>query len=172
MIESALTEMVENYIAEPESDFNRSVRRRADYWRPDTRQAEQDRTPPAAPLWSRRVVQGRLADGEADLVSLQRTIQGFHLRAARALLDWPMPILAECSALSLSTVKRLEDDRDSHGTRSRRKAITALSRAGIRFLVLADGSIAVAKRTPCDLSGNLPDDASSDTGALPAIAGE
>jgi hypothetical protein len=72
-------------------------------------------------------------------------VLGCHLRAARALLDWPMQTLAGSSELSISTVKRLEDGEDPHPSRSRRKAIGALHRAGIRFLMLNDGSVAVAR---------------------------
>lgn len=76
---------------------------------------------------------------------LEQAIHGYHLRAARALLDWPMPILAKSSTLSVSTVKRLEDGRDAHPVRSRRKAILALHAAGIRFILLEDGAVAVAR---------------------------
>ncbi|MCJ2047828.1 hypothetical protein MKK58_25305 [Methylobacterium sp. J-078] len=75
----------------------------------------------------------------------ERAVLGCHLRAARALLDWPMQTLAGFSDLSISTVKRLEDGGDPHPSRSRRKAIVALHRAGIRFLMLNDGSVAVAR---------------------------
>ncbi|MET3692468.1 hypothetical protein [Methylobacterium goesingense] len=78
-------------------------------------------------------------------IDFAQVVLGCHLRAARALLDWPMQTLAGSSDLSLSTVKRLEDREDPHLSRSRRKAIVALHRAGIRFLVLNDGSVAVAR---------------------------
>jgi len=89
----------------------------------------------------------RLTFTESDRIpeALEEAIQSSHLRAARALLDWSMPVLAEFSNLSLSTVKRLEECRDRQTTRSRLKAIVALHRAGIRFILLDDGTVAVAK---------------------------
>ena len=84
-------------------------------------------------------VDGGLRDG------LEQAVEGHHLRAARALLDWSMTALAEASGLSLSTVRRLEEDAEGQGARSRHKVIAALRGAGIRFIVLDDGEVAVAR---------------------------
>ncbi|MGX7704783.1 PAS domain-containing protein [Methylobacterium sp. Gmos1] len=77
--------------------------------------------------------------------ALEQAVRGHHLRAARGLLDWPMAALAEASGLSLSTVRRLEANAEIQGARSRHKAVAALRRAGIRFIAMDDGTLAVAK---------------------------
>ncbi len=76
---------------------------------------------------------------------LEQAVEGHHLRAARALLDWSMTNLAEASGLSLSTVRRLEENAEGQGARSRHRAIAALRDAGIRFILLDDGEVAVAR---------------------------
>ena len=65
--------------------------------------------------------------------------------AARGLLDWSMGDLAEASGLSLSTIRRLEEGSEGPAARSRHAAIEALRRAGIGFVLLDGGAIAVAK---------------------------
>ncbi|PIK71570.1 histidine kinase [Methylobacterium frigidaeris] len=86
------------------------------------------------------------APGDARLQrALEQAVRGHHLRAARGLLDWSMLRLAEASGLSLSTVRRLEADAEIQGARSRHKAVAALRAAGIRFVSLDGGTIAVAK---------------------------
>ncbi|KMO28490.1 histidine kinase [Methylobacterium variabile] len=77
--------------------------------------------------------------------ALEQAVQAHHLRAARGLLDWSMAQLAEASGLSLSTVRRLEENTEAQGARSRHKAVAALRRAGIRFIAMDDGTLAVAK---------------------------
>ncbi|TNC13518.1 helix-turn-helix domain-containing protein [Methylobacterium terricola] len=82
----------------------------------------------------------------ADLrQGLEQAVDGHHLRAARALLDWSMTDLAQASGLSLSTVRRLEEGEGSATHRSRHQAIGALRHAGIRFILLDDGGVAVAR---------------------------
>jgi PAS fold len=76
---------------------------------------------------------------------LEQSVAGHHLRAARALLDWSMLDLAQASGLSHSTVRRLEEDSEHRGSRSRLHAVEALRRAGIRFVAMDDGTLAVAK---------------------------
>ncbi|TGD95890.1 helix-turn-helix domain-containing protein [Methylobacterium nonmethylotrophicum] len=76
--------------------------------------------------------------------ALEQAVQGYHLRAARGLLGWSMTTLAEASGLSLSTVRRLEENAEQQGARSRHRAVQALRAAGIRFITLDDGTIAVA----------------------------
>lgn len=76
---------------------------------------------------------------------LEQAVEGHHLRAARALLDWSMTTLAEASGLSLSTVRRLEENAEGQGARSRHKAVATLRAAGIRFVLLDDGEVAVAR---------------------------
>ncbi|MGX7704784.1 PAS domain-containing protein [Methylobacterium sp. Gmos1] len=77
--------------------------------------------------------------------ALEQAVRGHHLRAARGLLDWSMMRLAEAGGLSLSTVRRLEADAETQGARSRHKAVTALRQAGIRFIAMDDGTVAIAK---------------------------
>ncbi|MCJ2134126.1 PAS domain-containing protein [Methylobacterium sp. J-026] len=76
---------------------------------------------------------------------LEQSVTGHHLRAARALLDWSMMDLAQASGLSHSTVRRLEDDSEHRGSRSRLHAVEALRRAGARFVAMDDGTLAVAR---------------------------
>ncbi|MET7242196.1 PAS domain-containing protein [Methylobacterium sp. EM32] len=81
---------------------------------------------------------------------LEQALRGRHLRAARGLLDWSREDLARASGLSLSTVRRLEDEAEPDGTRqpvtrSHHGAVAALRQAGIRFIALDDGTIALAK---------------------------
>ncbi|KMO41769.1 hypothetical protein VQ03_12450 [Methylobacterium tarhaniae] len=77
--------------------------------------------------------------------ALEQAVRGHHLRAARGLLDWSMATLAEAGGLSLSTVRRLEENAEAQGARSRHKAVIALRQAGIRFIAMDDGTLAVAK---------------------------
>ena len=83
-------------------------------------------------------------DGDGD--GRDAMLRGFHLRAARALLDWSMHDLAAASGLSLSTVRRLEGDDDAQPARSRPRALSALRGAGIRFMPLSDGTVAGVAR--------------------------
>ncbi|WP_144768688.1 hypothetical protein [Methylobacterium dankookense] len=76
---------------------------------------------------------------------LEQGLQGRHLRAARGLLGWSMMDLARASRLSLSTMRRLEDDAEVSGSRSRHLAVSALRAAGIRFSLLDDSMIAIAR---------------------------
>jgi hypothetical protein len=76
---------------------------------------------------------------------LEHSVTGHHLRAARALLDWSMMDLAQESGLSHSTVRRLEEDSEHLGSRSRLHAVDALRRAGVRFVPIDDGTLAVAR---------------------------
>lgn len=76
---------------------------------------------------------------------LEQSVAGHHLRAARAMLDWSMMDLAQASGLSHSTVRRLEDDSEHRGSRSRLHAVEALRHAGVRFIALDNGSLAVAR---------------------------
>lgn len=76
---------------------------------------------------------------------LEQAVRGHHLRAARALLGWSMTTLAQASGLSLSTVRRLEEETQQQAPSSHHSAIAALRQAGIRFVSLDDGAIAVAR---------------------------
>ena len=78
--------------------------------------------------------------------ALERQIEGRHIRAGRALLDWTMADLAKASALSISTVRRIEDDADARPQRSARGLIESLRRHGVRFTITDDGSIVLSKR--------------------------
>ncbi|GJE16397.1 hypothetical protein AIGOOFII_1102 [Methylobacterium marchantiae] len=70
-----------------------------------------------------------------------------HLRAARVLLGWSMSDLALKSGLSLSTIKRVEQEPLNVTMQSYRLTVATLRIGGIRFLTLDDGTIAVAKAT-------------------------
>ncbi|HEV7438616.1 MAG TPA: PAS domain-containing protein [Methylobacterium sp.] len=91
------------------------------------------------PMETQWAVSGELQEG------LEQGLEGRHLRAARALLDWSMMDLAQASGLSFSTVRRLEDDGEVTASRSRHTAAAALRAAGIRFSFLDGNTIAVAK---------------------------
>ncbi|WP_191970008.1 PAS domain-containing protein [Methylobacterium planeticum] len=82
---------------------------------------------------------GVLAEG------LESAVAGWHLRAARALLDWSMMDFAKASGLSFSTIRRLEENIETAAAHSRRMAIAALRRAGIRFTLMDGSTIAVAR---------------------------
>ncbi|WP_298963293.1 PAS domain-containing protein [uncultured Methylobacterium sp.] len=83
---------------------------------------------------------GRLRQG------LEQGIEGRHLRAARGLLDWSRDDLARRSGLSLSTIRRLEEDGEGAASRSRHAAVAALRQAGIGFLLVDGNTIAVVKQ--------------------------
>jgi hypothetical protein len=91
------------------------------------------------PVRTRAVLSAPLREG------LEQAVSGHHLRAARALLDWSMMDLAQASGLSHSTVRRLEEDSEHRGSRSRLHAVDALRRAGVRFVPMDDGTLAVAR---------------------------
>ncbi|MCK2052517.1 PAS domain-containing protein [Methylobacterium sp. 37f] len=75
---------------------------------------------------------------------LEQAIDGRHLRAARALLDWSMTDLAQAAGLSLSTVKRMEENVDRIASQSRHRAMETLRRFGIRFSLMDGGVIGVS----------------------------
>lgn len=72
-------------------------------------------------------------------------VQGPHVRAARALLGWTLTDLATASGLSVSTIRRLEQDAHAVNGRNLRTALDALRVSGIRFLALEDGTLALAE---------------------------
>ncbi|MCK2052516.1 PAS domain-containing protein [Methylobacterium sp. 37f] len=78
------------------------------------------------------------------LEGLEQAIDGRHLRAARALLDWSMTQFAQAAGLSLSTVKRMEENIDGIALQSRHKAVATLRRFGIRFSLMEGGVIGVS----------------------------
>ena len=87
------------------------------------------------------------------------SVKGYHLRAARAMLGWPIQKLAETSRLSVSTLRRLEDITAKTSPRSCFKTVVALQAAGVRF-ILVDGSV-IGVALFCDL-----DVAPSDAGEM------
>ncbi|MEE8628514.1 MULTISPECIES: PAS domain-containing protein [Methylobacterium] len=76
---------------------------------------------------------------------VEQAIQGCHLRAARGFLDWTLNDLARASGLSLSTVRRLEEESEGPTSRSRPHALAALRKAGIVFTLVEGGTVAVAR---------------------------
>ena len=76
----------------------------------------------------------------SDDVQDDDTVQRQHLRAARAMLGWPLHTLSERSRLSLSTLRRLEEDATVVSAQSRMQAVAALRGGGVRFVRL-DGRV-------------------------------
>ncbi|WP_167350768.1 PAS domain-containing protein [Methylobacterium variabile] len=76
---------------------------------------------------------------------VEHAIEGCHLRAARGLLDWTLNDLARASGVSLSTVRRLEEDSEGPASRSRPHVLAALRSAGIVFTLVEGGTVAVAR---------------------------
>ena len=72
-------------------------------------------------------------------------VHGPYVRAARALLGWTLIDLAHASGLSVSTVRRLEQDVCAVSLRNRLTAVDALQTSGIRFLAVEDGTLALAE---------------------------
>ncbi|WP_162596269.1 PAS domain-containing protein [Methylobacterium sp. 17Sr1-1] len=109
-----------------------------------------DGTTPDPVCWT-AVITPLAAEAARDLpprqaepaIPVERAIEGCHLRAARGLLDWTLNDLARESGLSLSTVRRLEEESDGPSSRSRPHVLAALRRAGIVF-TLVEGAVAVA----------------------------
>jgi hypothetical protein len=89
---------------------------------------------------------GSLAVSGALRAGLERAVRGHHLRAGRALLDWSMRDMARASGLSLSTVRRLEENAEAPAARSRHVAIAALRASGIGFRLMDHNRIAVLRR--------------------------
>lgn len=56
------------------------------------------------------------------------------IRAARSLLGWDGPSLAETAGVSLSTVRRLETGTAETSSLAMRAIVAALERAGVEFL--------------------------------------
>jgi transcriptional regulator with XRE-family HTH domain len=61
-------------------------------------------------------------------------IPGKLLRAARELLDWDQPRLAQESGCSLSTVARIERGDAGHWEDTRAKLVETMEAAGVEFL--------------------------------------
>ena len=78
-------------------------------------------------------------------LALESGITGAHMRAGRALLGWSMATFAEASGLSLSTIRRLEEDDPGALARSRPTAVAALRQAGIGFQICDGNRIALSR---------------------------
>ncbi|KMO21907.1 hypothetical protein SQ03_02030 [Methylobacterium platani JCM 14648] len=83
--------------------------------------------------------------GGTPPLQIDQAVEGCHLRAARGLLDWTLNDLAKASGLSLSTVRRLEEDSEGPASRSRPHVLAALRQAGIVFTLVEGGTVAVAR---------------------------
>lgn len=86
-----------------------------------------------------------------DLKKKMTDLTAAQIRAARALLDWTQPRLAEAAKLSVPTVRRMESDRGpSASTAANVEAVRrALEAAGVVFLdpnELKDGGEGVRLR--------------------------
>ncbi|WP_019906341.1 hypothetical protein [Methylobacterium sp. 77] len=79
------------------------------------------------------------------LAGLEQRIGCEHVRAARALLDWSMTDLSKASAVSLSTIRRLEGRTDAVTVANRNQVVAALRRAGIVFSLDEGARVTVGK---------------------------
>lgn len=72
----------------------------------------------------------------------RRSIDGSLMRAARALQNWSVPDLAEAAQVSVSTIRRIEDNDAPVRPRAQNLAALqqALEAAGVEFLWATDGS--------------------------------
>lgn len=77
--------------------------------------------------------------------AINEAVRGHHLRAARAMLDCSLAQFSEISGLSVSSLRRLEEDAACSSARMRQRAIAAFHAMGIDFICADDGSIAVIK---------------------------
>lgn len=75
------------------------------------------------------------------------SITSAHIRAARALLDWSGPELADKSGVSFSTIKRMEKSVDLVRLESINRAKATLEEAGIRFAPDENGEIWVTRHS-------------------------
>ncbi|WP_407526725.1 PAS domain-containing protein [Methylobacterium oryzisoli] len=94
--------------------------------------------------WAGLVVPWPVADVSDRRTDPDSLIRGREIRAARALLAWTLTDLAEASELSLSTVRRLEEESDAASHRSRRAVLDALRSAGVVFTLVKGEAVAVA----------------------------
>jgi transcriptional regulator with XRE-family HTH domain len=69
-------------------------------------------------------------------------IESAQIRAARALLDWSGPRLAEASGVSLATIRRAEQGRDISSLVARALR-EALESAGVEFIAENGGAAGV-----------------------------
>ncbi|MGU3537664.1 PAS domain-containing protein [Methylobacterium sp. A54F] len=98
--------------------------------------------------WTLVIVPAEMDVPEATgdvLRGMEQAIEGAHLRAGRALLDWTLADFAQASGLSVSTIRRLEEGAEGPAARSRHVAVAALREAGIGFSLVEGNVIAVAK---------------------------
>lgn len=65
--------------------------------------------------------------------------------AARGLLGWSQPNLAEAAGISVSTIKRLEADKPATAA-NQRAALAALEAAGVEFIAENGGGPGVRLR--------------------------
>ncbi|KMO31847.1 histidine kinase [Methylobacterium variabile] len=77
---------------------------------------------------------------------LESGVSGRHVCAARALLGWSMQDLATFSGVSLSSIRRLEDDGGGLTARTRGTIVATLREAGIGFTLTDGNAIAVYRK--------------------------
>ena len=87
--------------------------------------------------------------------AIETLVRGAHLRASRGLLDWSRSQLSAASGLSLSSIRRLEDEGGRVSGRLLRIAIATLRAQGVRFSLTDDGILSVGRRP----DAHLPDSA-------------
>lgn len=75
-----------------------------------------------------------------------RTITSRHIRAARALLDWTAPDLAELSGVSFSTIRRMEVDTDSVKPERIKEVRDTFEKHGVSFIRALHDTVSVSWR--------------------------
>jgi transcriptional regulator with XRE-family HTH domain len=82
-------------------------------------------------------------------------IAGYHVRAARAILNWSVRDLAEASGVSSSTIRRIEDDKGIPENRDLSKLQNireTLETARIEFTPAPDGKVGLRTRDAANRS--------------------
>ncbi len=80
----------------------------------------------------------------ASAPALQAFLTSAQIRAARALLDWTAPELAEKAAVSFSTVRRMEQKASSVRQESLVRVRTTFEAAGVTFSVEDGGQVSMS----------------------------
>lgn len=76
----------------------------------------------------------RLIQGNGKEPAQRNPIEAMHIKAARVMLEWTAPELAERSGISFSTIRRMEADVNSVKAESVSRVRDALEKNGVQFL--------------------------------------
>lgn len=91
-------------------------------------------------------ISGRVPANPNESDDAHSIVTGALVRGARAILGWTAAELAEAAAVSVSSVKRFEEDSTNTTRSSTRLAMKeALERAGVGFVMLADGRCGILR---------------------------